>query len=172
MSNAATRTARRDEILGELAELGLALARDAQAQAMAATDAKAKADLTLAFHRISRSVRQTLALDARFEREAKLAAREAAQAHARETLVRVQKKRSQLRKAVTDDIWTEYETEDAEGLLENIEAWVYDAAEDDSFLETPFEVLVARIRENLGLPANSGEVAEAEPDDDVHQSSG
>jgi len=51
-------------ILAELSELGLALARDLQACALAADEASDKADLSLAFQRTSRSVRQTLALEA------------------------------------------------------------------------------------------------------------
>ena len=60
---------RQGRILAELSELGLGLARDLQARALAAEDPKAAADLGLAFHRISRSVRQSLALEARLQRE-------------------------------------------------------------------------------------------------------
>lgn len=159
-----------DEILSELAAMGLELARDLYAGARAA-EPEAKADLTLAFHRISRSVRQTLALKARFERDRKLALREADQAHARETLGRVLKKRSQVRKAVARDVWTEHEGEDAEALIEDLESWVYEASGEDDFLDTPLEAVVARIRQAMGLSANT-EAPPGEPLDVVIWKSG
>ncbi len=55
--------------LDELSELGMAMARDLQGQALAATEAGEKADLALAFQRTARSVRQTIALKAQLERD-------------------------------------------------------------------------------------------------------
>jgi hypothetical protein len=166
------RAERRDGLLTRLADLGMSLAEDLHARALAAKDDKSANDLALAFHRISRSVRQTLALEARFERDAKLAAREEARQLASETLDRVQKKRSQIRRAISRDVWSEYEGDEAEALLDDLDAWVFEASEDDGFLDDPAETLIARIRENLGLAANDAE-ARAEPDEaPIQQSSG
>src|SRR5690349_3387401 len=82
MSTSPDMAERHGRVLAELSELGLGLARDLQARALAAEDVKTAADLGLAFHRIARSVRQTLALEARLERDRERAAREAAQAAA------------------------------------------------------------------------------------------
>lgn len=51
---------RQERILAELSELGLALARDLQARALAADDAAEATELGLAFHRVARSVRLRL----------------------------------------------------------------------------------------------------------------
>src|SRR4051812_19045065 len=52
----------RMQMLGELAEMTLVLARDLQQAALAATDADEKVRLATAFHRIGRGVRQSVAL--------------------------------------------------------------------------------------------------------------
>ena len=56
---------KQEALLGELADLGMSLARDLHARALAASDDAVACDLALAFHRISRSLRQTLALQSR-----------------------------------------------------------------------------------------------------------
>ena len=71
---------RHGRVLARLTELGLALAERARAQALAAMDGEAPpvAELGLTFHRISRSVRQSIALEAKLVRDAARAEREAA----------------------------------------------------------------------------------------------
>jgi hypothetical protein len=147
---------RHDAALIELADLGMSLARDLHARALAA-DNDGAGDLALAFHRISRSVRQTLALEARLKRERTLADREAAQIAARERLDRVQKKRAQLRDAVAPLVWTEVEgdEDEYEDLLEQAEALAFKVSEDDDFLDIPMDACLARIRVDLGLAAAS-----------------
>ena len=163
---------RREAILAELADLSLTLARDLHARALAASDEATACDLGLAFHRISRSLRQTLALEARLEREARAAEREDRHHQAQETLKRVQAKRREVRNAVSCLIWTEHEPDEAEQLFETLEALISDDSEDQqAFLETPLETCIARIREALGLPANDAE-AEGEAPDDLRRSSG
>jgi hypothetical protein len=149
--------------LAELAEMGLSLARDLHARALAATDDKAAADLTLAFHRVSRSVRQTYALEARLERERRLALREAANEAARERLDRIQKKRSVVSRAVAPLVWTEAEGEEAEDLLDEIGSLVYVISEEDDFLDAPVEACVERIAKDLGLAARAANDRTGEP---------
>jgi hypothetical protein len=163
-------TDRHGALLGRLADLGMSLAEDLHARALAAKDEKSANDLALAFHRISRSLRQTLALEARLERERKLALREAAQREASETLDRVQKKRSVLRKAVAPLAWAEHEGDEAEDLLEDMEFWVYEASGEDDFLDTPVEVLISRLREAFGLPASDAAQGDEEPETAIFQS--
>ena len=171
MSEPFSKAERHEAILTRLAELGMSLAEDLHARAVAAKDEKTAGEMSLAFHRISRSLRQTLALETRLERERKLASREAAQDAARETLDRVQKKRSVIRRAIARDVWAEYEGDEAEALIDDLDARVYDASQDETFLDEPVETLVARIRENLGLPANDPDADSQAPDVAV-QSSG
>ena len=66
---AAARAARRLEMLRELAEIGVAMARTTRRQLLEA-DPEDKAELALAFSRIAWNVRQTLALEARLARSA------------------------------------------------------------------------------------------------------
>lgn len=58
------------QILGQLAELDLELAKHVHAQALATDDPALVAELSHAYQRVSRCVRQTLALQARLKREA------------------------------------------------------------------------------------------------------
>ena len=154
MTNAAEMKERHEAGLAELADMGLSLARDLHARALAADDAAA-CDLSLAFQRVSRSVRQTYALELRLERERRLADRDLAAEAARERLICVQKKRRQLRCAVSALIWTEYEGDEAQALDEALETLVLDQAQDeDAFLETPLSACIDAIRADLGLPAN------------------
>jgi hypothetical protein len=152
MSDAPTPTQRQDEILTELADMGMAIARDLHRRALAAKDVATACELSLAFHRASRSIRQTLALEARLHRERRLVAQETDRKAREERLDRVQKKRDQVRKALTHEIWTEYEGDEAEALLDELGAWVMEESGEDGFLDTPIEVCIARIREGLGLP--------------------
>jgi hypothetical protein len=139
--------------LAELAEMGLSLARDLHASALAA-EPEAKAELALAFQRVSRSVRQTYALEQRLERERRLMDKDVAAQGARERVEGVYRKSRQVRAAVSPLIWTEYEGDEAENLDEALYALVSDLAQDeDAFLDAPLEACVETIRANLGLPA-------------------
>lgn len=160
-----------DEILAELAALGLALARDLQARALAAKDDAGACDLALAFHRVSRSLRQTLALQSRLERDRAVALREAANDQARTTLERVQRRRRQVRAALTPLIWTEAEGEEAEALLGDLEALLMEASEDEDFIALPVEACIARIREGLDLPAPDTADNDAAPEVVIWRSS-
>ena len=78
-----TRTAKQErveQVLGELAELGLMLARDLATEARACEDPDAKAALAAAFQKTARTVRLTRALDAKLDRDAARDARDEATA--------------------------------------------------------------------------------------------
>jgi len=143
---------RHGRALAELAELGMALARKVQVRALAAPDDEA-CDLALAFHRVSRSVRQTLALESRLAREQRQGEREAADLAAREALGQVQRRRAQVRSAVTRLIWDEAEGEEAESLLEDLESRLIEESLDEDFAAAPIEACIARLRADLGLAA-------------------
>lgn len=122
MSDAAEMAERHGRTLARLSELGLALAERVQAQALATEDAKSTADLGLAFHRIARTVRQSIALEARLVRDAARAERELQQdAVARQELLReilprdprrIARRKEEVREAVQQVIWDELEDED------------------------------------------------------------
>jgi hypothetical protein len=153
MADATDMTERHGRILAELSELGLALARGVQAQALAADDPASAADLSLAFHRVSRSVRQTLALEARLERDRNQKDREDRAEAAREAERRVQHRKSQVRMAVERLVWNEAEDDEAERLLAELENLLDEEALSDNFTEAPLDVHIARICKELGLAA-------------------
>jgi len=150
-------------ILGELTELGLALARDLHARALAAETAQEAQALGLAFQRVSRSVRQSLALEAKLQRDAKLAAREA-QAGAAEGRAltrqpwerRVSVHQDRVREAMHHLLWTEADGDEGEFeiLEDDLTVRLEEAAFDgDAFLQTPVEALVARFAAEMELSA-------------------
>jgi len=142
--------------LRELTELGLALARDLQATALASADPEVKGRLSADFHRVGRTVRQSMALEARllrdklrFEREA-----EAALVEARKEAVKA--KAVQVRAAVERLVWTEAEDPDDEDgevalFMDRVDRELSLVEVEPEFLDQPVEVLVERIRRELGL---------------------
>jgi hypothetical protein len=138
MHDAAEMAERHGRILARLAELGLAQAERLNAQALAAEDPKTAADLGLAFHRVARTVRQSIALEARLVRD--LQAAERRERDARDDLRsfrdeipdpfadmprdqrRIDARKEAIRATVQQAIWDEVEPEDAEhaGYLEDL----------------------------------------------------
>ena len=139
---------RTQQLLGELAELSMSLARDLHACALAAESVEEKAQMAAAFHKAARSVRQSLALHARMRREAAeaLAAAEAAKK------ARVRARRERIFEAVDRLIWDEAEDDDSAARRSDEAAERLDAlAEAPDFLETPAEVLVERLCAAFGI---------------------
>jgi len=113
---------RDQQMLAELAELDLALARHVQARALATDDGAEVAELSRAYQRISRSVRQTLALKAKLKRDAEqharwLEARDVRPQRQEPTpdpADRAAKRRVDLENAVARVIWAEREYDKAD----------------------------------------------------------
>ena len=152
MFDSAEMAERHARVLAELSELGLTLARDLQARALVAETPEDAAGLANAFHRISRSVRQTLALEARLERDRKRAEREDFAEAQRQDRARVEKRSDQVRASVERLIWTEYEEDEAERLIDDLGDLLAEEALYDGFTADPVEAHIARICEDLGLP--------------------
>lgn len=157
MSTPAEMAERHGRILSELSELGLGLARDLQARALAAEDTATAADLALAFHRISRSVRQSLALEARLDRDLRRHSRDDREEAEREAAARVKQRKAQLRKAVERAIWDEVEGEEAECLVYDLDDLLQLEAASEEFTLAPVAAQIARLREGLGLSAAANE---------------
>src|SRR5687767_8645814 len=98
--------------LGELAELGMSLARDLHARALAAETPKEAADLTAGFHRISRSARQTMALEARLLRDAVRHDKEVQRDVEIAARAQVQKRKDRIEACVSRLIWSESERDE------------------------------------------------------------
>ena len=142
-------------ILGELTELGLTLARDLPARALAAETAEEAQALALAFQRISRSVRQSLALEARMEREAKAEAKAAVDRTRLDRDVRIRDVKRRVVEAMDRLIWTEAEGDhdEIEMLDEDLALRLDEMALADDFLEISLEALVQRLAADMGLAA-------------------
>jgi hypothetical protein len=137
-----------DRILHELAELGLAFARDLAAQVASVTSVGEADALALAFHRASRSVRLAIALQAKLARERHEVARLDRTAAAR----RAEARKDQIRSVLSREIFTDQaEQEAAESLAERLDERLDEDALFEAFLDGPVEAAIARIRQDLDL---------------------
>jgi hypothetical protein len=162
-------------MLGELAELGLMLARDLAVQARAAEDAQEKVALAAAFQKTSRAVRLTLALDFQLERQAARADREA-ELQSREDLAardRGEREAAQLAESAADPadlppaerqkarvrnvlnrlLWAEAEgdREEFDVLVEDLAARLDEAAQAEGFADLPIEALAQRLKSDMQI---------------------
>ena len=179
-SETAAKRERAEQILGELAELSLVLARDLAVQARAAEETDEKVALTAAFQKTARTARLTIALDAKLDRDAardaaavaREAAAAAADAQLRES--RIMQAARAAHVAMTDPspeenqkrrvkgvlnrlLWTEAEgdQEDYEVLVDDLDARLYEAEDAPGFADMPIEVLAGKLKADMGL---SGEL--------------
>lgn len=143
--------ARHAAALSQLAELGLALAADLQARALRAEDDAEAARLADGFHKVGRSVRQSLALEARLLREHERAAREAVAEDDRTRPLRLAQRQAQVRKAVERLIWDEIEDdEEAEFGVQMLADMIGREDDlDDDFMEVTLDVLIQRIKDRI-----------------------
>jgi len=155
MSDASEKAERCQRILGELTELGLTLARDLHARALSAETTQDAQALSLAFQRVSRSVRQSLALEAKMEREAQVAAREAQTRAHLQQVGRAGDLKRRVGVAMNRLIWTEADgdEDEAEALDDDLTARLDEMALAEDFLEIPLETLVAQLTADMGLGA-------------------
>lgn len=157
---------RHTAMLRELAAMSLTLARDLQQRALQAETPDEAARLAAAFHRVSRGLRQTLALELKVlrdrddqAREADAAAQAAAEAARPQALAR---RREEVRRLTSQAIWTEHDRPDwrADGragtddldlpappsdtarLARDLHAWLDDAVRRPDFLICEVDDLV------------------------------
>ena len=142
-----------DEGLQRLFQRGLELALKIQDDAMAAETADERARLGVAFHRVSRGVRQTAALRAKLDRDAKRQDLEDRTEVRREAARRVAQRRQRVEATIERLIWTEYEDAEAGVLVDDLDMLLDEAELTDGFCADPIEARIARICEELGLPS-------------------
>ena len=151
MDTDAEMKARHARLLARYAEQAASLADDLHAAALAAETPAEKQALSLAFHRTGRTLRQTLALEAKLRRDARLDAR-ADEDRAREAAkAQTAARKSRVRAGVERFIWTEAEEEDQLDYLLLLEDRL--KGDDLADPEEPIDALIHRIVEDLGLPS-------------------
>lgn len=159
MSGPTEMAQRRQAALSELVELGMALARDQQARALAAETAEEAQALGAAFNQTARAVRLALALEVRLTRDLAREAREAARETRELTAAAVTRRKAQVKAALAQPLG------DAESMVAYVELCQALEAEAlyDRFLEGSVDAQIAALRARLGLRAPAAASAPAEP---------
>ena len=170
-----------DAVLREIAAMDLALARRLYGEAMAEPEANKAADITRAYNRVTRSLRQSIALRARLAqgwenhhvyhgRRVDLAAATSFHVPAEPAptppsastpvaRAETERRRVILQRAIQRIVWNERETErfdrsSAAGLRDRIADEVIPAAADPALAGRPVEGLVAAVCRRYGLRYN------------------
>ena len=160
----AARAERRLRVLAELADIGMEISRALRERvAQQVGEDETKGDPGLAFSRIARAVRQTLALDAKLDQERQVA-RGLALAHLAEAQAKVERaaaherlrgliRKSVVRDAVEQAIDDQAEGDDVERLVTDLRERLDDEDEYDAldFNDRPIGEMVVQICRDLGL---------------------
>jgi len=193
MSQAAHIAERRQQMLARLAELDLVAAESAHASYLEAIGTPEEAEKGRTYQRMGRSLRQSLALHERFERNASREAREEAQAARRDAILNppiehedprrpfprdidaANRRAGDLRTAVRRVIWSEgFEKSELESeqqlegeLYRRLEDWLIDERCEDAFVTRDLDEHVADICAEMDLdPENTARWRDL-PDPDV-----
>ncbi len=161
---------RHGRILARLAELGLAHAERLHEQAMTADDPKASAELVLNFHRVSRGIRQSIALEAKLVRDAQAADRHQREAqhklqtfraevtdafsHIPRDQRRIDRRKDEIREPLLKAIWDEVEPldkEQADYLTDLLEQRLELYGRSNGFGLEPLEAQLARFYADFDL---------------------
>ena len=159
MSDATPTAERREQMLGLLAEKTLALACAVQQRALEAETAQEMAQLSHAFVRLSRSVRQSIALHAREERDRLRGEQEATQTQAKARAPAVARRKQRLEREVTDILSADWdpEIEDDDGessdLVASLRERLDDLSEAEDFLDIDPDRLIAQLCDDLAAEA-------------------
>ncbi|TAJ69882.1 MAG: hypothetical protein EPO51_20360 [Phenylobacterium sp.] len=173
MSTADDTSERHGAVLAELAEIGMVIARSLRDEVEAAETPEAKARAVAAFPKIARAVRQTLALETRFRRDA---AKDAVEEHERvnrEMVSHVRRRKAQVRmwmqRAICEE--TPDDIEIAEERLYDLYERLDDEVLDEDFALAPFRAVITHLHRELGLsPPTFGEAADRPPQPAYHSS--
>jgi hypothetical protein len=149
MSTPTDITEQHDRMLGELADLAMDLARDLAAKAKEAGSLEDAERFARGFERMARCVRLTIGLQRRLHADAR-------RDWSAERTTAVELRKAQVRASVRASIRETYANPFAMPRIErerDLDERLAEEALHQAFLETPIEVVIARLRERLGLPA-------------------
>jgi len=133
---------RHGRVLAELAEAGMAMVRRLSDAMLRTEDAQTQAQLGLAFHRVSRTIRQTLALEFRLMQEPRRDERGAA---ARTPPPEPRPPRPPAERTG----WNEYEPDDSDEALDELDALLEADEVDLDDVHEAVEACIANIRRDL-----------------------
>jgi hypothetical protein len=159
MQDAAPTAERREQMLGLLAEKALALACAVQQRALEAETAEEMAQLSHAFVRLGRSVRQCIALHARHEKDRLRGEHEAAEAAAQARGQAIERRKRQLEDGVEAVLCADWdpEIEQDEGesseLVRSLHERLEDLSEAEDFLDLDPDQLIAQLCDDLAVEA-------------------
>jgi hypothetical protein len=149
---------RQVQLLGELAELGLDIARAIARQASGqSVEAVVEGDVALAYARVSRAVRLTLMLQAKLIEEFQAAADEAAEVKAR--LAPAYRAKARVEAIVERVAESAHDEDTVDRLISEAAERLDDEDLYGDLLERPLSELVARICKDLGLEPDWAELA-------------
>ena len=171
VTDAAEMTERHARGLAELAEFLLASARDLAARQAAAEEPADAGVLADALHKVGRSYRQTLALEAKLRRDHVRAQRETRDDAQKQRTLQTQQRRARVRSALNQLIWDEYEGDEAEALEDVVGERLDDEELADSFTTEALDAQVERIRKSIGLGKQAPAETPKPPADDGWRSS-
>lgn len=173
---------RHARVLARLTELGLALAERTFEDAEAAETPAERIEAVKAFHTVSRSVRQCVALEARLARQQAQDARDVERAEAQAPPrkpggAELSRRITAVRDAVSRVIWHEAEDDDTTVWLEEaLDEDIASGCQRDDFCAEPLDDHIARLCLQMGLPEDAAlnwrdlpapQVAEDENDAEV-----
>jgi hypothetical protein len=160
---AAERRARHLRILAELADIGMELVQQVRLQALE-EDAPGGADPVLAFTRLAKAVRQTVALEARVAAGGFDSVQPVSRASRSDPAARSRARqvKERVRRSVEEAIAFEAEGDDTEDLLRDLHERLDDPAFEDEFDGQPIGIIVASICAALGVQANLKAFSDAE----------
>jgi hypothetical protein len=159
MQDATPTAERREQMLGLLAEKTLALACAVQQRALEAETSEEMAQLSQAFVKLSRSVRQSIALLAREERDRIRGDRVAAEAGTQARAPAVERRKARLQRDVMDILGADWdpdiEEDDGESfeLVESLRERLDDLSETEDFLDIDPDQLIAQLCGDLAEEA-------------------
>src|SRR5271168_774548 len=144
-------TDRDREILETLAELGLEVAMALKQRIIAAEDAESADRLSLAFTRVSRSIRQTLAFKAKLA-EMKAKSVERRNAKEREQAIETSRLRVKKHQVARDDALMVEWQDGGENLLTDLHERLNDADIEDELLTVRVGDVIFGLCDELGIP--------------------
>ncbi len=160
---------RHGRVLAELAEVGMTMVRRLSEALLEARDPQTQAQLGLAYHRVSRAVRQTLALEFRLAQEARRLERDRA-APATAAPPSPPRAATTPRPPYERTGWDEYESSDSDEALDALDGLLDAEDLDLDAVHEAVETCIASIRHDLDMelpgarissPAGEGGPAEA-----------